>query len=107
MVGGLVISMMLCVLFPSAFLKDDALWTFQGNVGRVDVAFAGDIQNGCLEVRGDNVRADEPKWLLDNRHNQGKKAEEEYKKCKKDIQNNTEAPRKCQGYFTGNEFSRA
>ena len=71
LLGGLGISVVLCSLFPSAFLKGDALWTFQGNVGRVDVAFSGDVQDGCLEVRGDNVRADEPKWLLDNRHNQG------------------------------------
>ena len=71
LLGGLGISVVLCSLFPSAFLKGDALWTFQGNVGRVDVAFSGDVQDGCLEVRGDNVRAYEPIWLLDNRHNQG------------------------------------
>ena len=71
LLGGLVLSMVLVALFPSAFLKDDAKWTFQSNVGRVDIAFAGDVQNGCLEVLGNNVRTDEPKWLLDNRHNQG------------------------------------
>ena len=63
--------MVLIALFPSAFLKDDVLWTHQSNVGRVDIAFAGDIQNGCLKVLGNNVRVYEPKWLLDNRHNQG------------------------------------
>ena len=71
MLGGFVLSMVLVALFPASFLKNDAKWTFQSNDGRVDVAFAGDIQDGCLEVRGDNVRAHEPKWLLDNRHNQG------------------------------------
>ena len=70
-VGGLIISMILISLLPSLFLKDDALWTYQSNTGRVDVAFAGDVQHGYLEVRGDNVRAYKPKWLLDNRHNQG------------------------------------
>ena len=72
LLGGLITSIVLSTLFlSSSFLKDDALGTFQGNVGRVDVAFTGGVENGCLEVRGDNVRADEPKWLLDNCHNQG------------------------------------
>ena len=71
MLRGLVLSIVLCSPSSSVFLKDVALWTFQSNVGRVDVAFAGSVQNGYLEVRGDNVRAYKPKWLLDNRHNQG------------------------------------
>ena len=71
LLGGLVICMVLCALFPRAFLNGDALWTYQSDVGRVDVAFSGEVENGCLEVRGNNVRAYEPKWLLDNRHNQG------------------------------------
>ena len=71
LLGGLVLSIVLLTLFPSDFLKDDAKWTYQSDVGRVDVAFVGDVQDGCLEVRGDNVRAYEPKWLLDSRHNQG------------------------------------
>ena len=71
LLGGLVLSMVLITLFPSAFLMDDAKWTYQSDIGRVDVAFVGDVQYGYLEVHGDNVRAYKPKWLLDNRHNQG------------------------------------
>ena len=71
LLGGLGISVVLAALSPNLFLEDDAKWTFQGNVGRVDVAFTGDVENGCLEVLGNNVRVYEPKWLLDNRHNQG------------------------------------
>ena len=71
MLGGLGLCMVLCALFPRAFLNGDALWTYQSDVGRVDIVFSGEVENECLEVRGNNVRADEPKWLLDNRHNQG------------------------------------
>ena len=71
LLGGLVLSMVLIALFPSAFLMDDAKCTYQSDIGRVDVAFVGDVQYGYLEVHGDNVRAYKPKWLLDNRHNQG------------------------------------
>ena len=47
--GGLGISVVLAALFPSAFLKNDAQWTYQSDFGRVDVAFAGDVRNGQIE----------------------------------------------------------
>ncbi len=71
LLGGLVISMVLAALFPSAFLKDDAKWTYQSDVGRVDVTFAGDVRDGQIDVQGKSLRVDRPQWIHDGKHNQG------------------------------------
>ena len=69
--GGLGVSMVLCALFPSTFLKDDAKWTYQSDVGRLDVAFAGEARDGQIEVQGKTLRVDRPQWIRDVNHNQG------------------------------------
>ena len=52
LLGGLVISMVLAALFPSAFLTDDARWTYQNDFGRVDVTFTKDAAMARLMSRG-------------------------------------------------------
>ena len=69
--GGLGISIALAALFPSAFLTDDAKWTHHGNFGRVDIAFAGDVSDGQIEVQGKSLQVYKLRGLLDKRHNQG------------------------------------
>ncbi len=69
--GGLGISIVLAALFPSAFLTDDAKWTHHGNFGRVDIAFAGDVSDGQIEVQGKSLQVYKLRGLLDKRHNQG------------------------------------
>ena len=71
LLGGLGVSIVLCALFPSTFLKNDAKWTYQSDVGRVDVAFVGDAQDGQIEVQGKTLRVDRPRWILDGKNNQG------------------------------------
>ncbi len=62
---------MLAALFPSLCLKGDALWTYQNDVGRVDVAFTGDVSDGQIEVQGEELRVDRPRWMGDSKGNQG------------------------------------
>ena len=69
--GGLGVSIVLCALFPSIFLKNDAKWTYQSDVGRVDVAFAGEVCDGKINVQGKTLRVDRPQWIHDDKHNQG------------------------------------
>ncbi len=64
-------SIVLVSLFPSAFLKDDAYWTYQSDVGRVDVAFAGEVCNGKIDFQGKTLRVDRPRWIRDSKGNQG------------------------------------
>ena len=71
LLGGLGISMVLCSLFPSVFLKGDALWTYKSGFGRIDIAFAGGTRNGQISVQGDTSRVDRPRWLCDGKNNQG------------------------------------
>ena len=71
LLGGLGVSMVLCALFPSTFLKDDAKWTYQSDVGRLDVAFAGEARDGQIEVQGKTLRVDRPQWIRDVNHNHG------------------------------------
>ena len=71
LLGGLVLSMVLVALFPSAFLKGDAKWTFQNNLGRVDIIFAGDAHDGKIDVTGKNLELDRPRFYLDDNRNQG------------------------------------
>ena len=68
---GLVLSMVLTVLFPGSFLKDDAKWTYQSDVGRVDVAFAGEVRAGKIDVQGKTLRVDRLRWMRDSKGNQG------------------------------------
>ena len=68
---GLVLSIVLVALFPSAFLKGEAKWTYQSDVGRVDVTFAGDEHNGQIEITGKALQLDKPQFYLDDRGNQG------------------------------------
>ena len=69
--GGLVLSMVLTVLFPSAFLKDEARWTYQSDVGRVDVTFVGDACDGQIDIQEKSLRVDRPRWMCDVNGNQG------------------------------------
>ena len=71
LLGGLVLSTMLVALFPNVFLEDDAKWTYQNDLGRVDVTFAGDAHNGQIDVQGKSLRVDRPQWMLNRNHNQG------------------------------------
>ena len=71
LLGGLVISMVLAALFPSAFLKGDARWTYKNDLGRVDVAFTGNVSDGQIEVQGTELRVDRPRWMRDDNGNQG------------------------------------
>ena len=71
LLGGLVLTIVLCALSPSAFLKGNAKWTYQSDVGRVDVAFAGDARNGQIDVQGESLRVDRPQWICDGKGNQG------------------------------------
>lgn len=71
LVGGLIICMVLCSLFPSAFLEGDAKWTFQNDLGRVDVTFVGDAHNGQIDVTGKDLQLDRPRFYLDDKGNQG------------------------------------
>ena len=71
LLGGLSISVVLCSLFPSAFLDGDAKWTFQNDLGRVDVIFAVDAHNGKIDVTGKGLELDRPRFYLDNKSNQG------------------------------------
>ena len=68
---GLIISTVLCALFPRVFLKDDAKWTYQSDVGRVDIAFAGEVRAGKIDVQGKSLRVDRPRWIRDSKGNQG------------------------------------
>ena len=68
---GLVLSMVLTVLFPGAFLKDDAKWTYQSDVGRVDVALAGEVRAGQIDIQEKSLRVDRPRWICDGNDNQG------------------------------------
>ena len=71
LLGGLILNMVLVALFPSAFLKDEARWTYQSDVGRVDVAFAGDVSDGQIEVHGKELRVERARWIRDAKGNQG------------------------------------
>ena len=71
LLGGLILSMVLVAPFPSAFLKDDAKWTFQNDLGRVDVTFIGDTHNGQIDVTGKDLQLDKPQFYLDKKGNQG------------------------------------
>ena len=64
-------SILLVSLFPSAFLKDDAQWTYQSDVGRVDVAFDGEVRDGKIELQEKSLRVDRPRWICDGNGNQG------------------------------------
>ena len=68
---GLTLSVVLCALFPRAFLKDDAWWTYKSGFGRIDIAFAGGTRNGQISVQGDISRVDRPQWLCGGKNNQG------------------------------------
>ena len=69
--GGLGISVVLAALVPSLFLKDDIKWRLQSNFGRVDVAFGGDALDGQIEVQGNELREERPRWIRDAKGNQG------------------------------------
>lgn len=69
--GGLGVSIVLCALLPSTFLKNDAKWTYQSDVGRVDVAFAGEVCDGKINVQGKTLQVDRPQWICDGNDNQG------------------------------------
>ena len=71
LLGGLVICMVLCALFPRAFLNGDALWTYQSDVGRVDVSFVGNVHDEQIDVREKSLRVDRPRWIRDSKGNQG------------------------------------
>ena len=71
LLGGLGVSIVLCSLFPSLFLTDDAWWTYQSDVGRVDVTFFGDVRDGQIDVQGKSLLVDRPRWMLKHNHNQG------------------------------------
>ena len=72
LLGGLILSVVLVALFPSAFLKDDAWWTYKNRFGRIDVAFAGGVSDGQIEVRGGKeVQVARPRWMLNGKNNQG------------------------------------
>ncbi len=71
LLGGLGVSTVLCALFPSLFLTDDAWWTYQSDVGRVDVTFFGDVRDGQIDVQGKSLRVDRPRWMLEHKHKQG------------------------------------
>ena len=71
LLGGFVLSMVLCALFPRTFLRDDARWTYQSNVGRMEIAFAGDVRNGQIDIQGKELRIYRPKWMLNGNYNQG------------------------------------
>ena len=71
LLGGLILSIVLCTLFPIVFLKGNALWTYKSGFGRIDIAFAGGTRNGQISVQGDTSRVDRPRWLCDGKNNQG------------------------------------
>ena len=71
LLGGLVLSLVLVALFLSPFLKDDAKWTYQNDLGRVDVTLAGDAHNGQIDVTGKGLQLDRPQFYLDGKGNQG------------------------------------
>ena len=71
LLGGLILSMVLVALFPSAFLKDEAKWTYQSDVGRVDVTFTGDVRDGQIDIQEKSLRVDRPRWICDGNDNQG------------------------------------
>ena len=71
LLGGLGVSIVLCSLFPSLFLTDDAWWTYQSDVGRVDVTFFGDVRDGQIDVQGKSLLVDRPRWMLKHKHKQG------------------------------------
>ncbi len=71
LLGGLVLSLVLCALFPRTFLKDDARWTYQSDVGRMEIAFSGDVSNGQIDIQGKELRIYRPKWMLNGNYNQG------------------------------------
>ena len=71
LLGGLGISVVLCSLFPNVFLEGDAKWTFQNDLGRVDVIFAGDAHDGKIDVSGKDLELDRPRFYLDDKRNQG------------------------------------
>ena len=64
-------SIVLTALFPGAFLRDHAQWTYQSDEGRVDVALVGNTQNGQIDVHGQDLRLERPRWFLDSKGNQG------------------------------------
>lgn len=68
---GLALSVVLIALFPSIFLTDDAWWTYQNDLGRVDVTFIGDAHNGQIDVTGKDLQLDRPQFYLDDKGNQG------------------------------------
>ena len=69
--GGLGVSVVLAALFPSLCLKDDAVWTYQSDVGRVDVALAGNVSDGQIEIHGKELQVDKPRLMGDSKGNQG------------------------------------
>ena len=71
MLGGFVSSIVLWALFPNAFLECGAKWTFQNDLGRVDVAFDGDVSDGQIDVHGKELQVDRPRWMGDSKGNQG------------------------------------
>lgn len=75
LLGGLGVSIVLCTLFLSTFLKDDAKWTYQSDVGRVDVAFAGEVRDGKIDVQEKELRVDRPQGMRNSKGNQGIKVQ--------------------------------
>ena len=71
LLGSFIISIVLIALFPSAFLTDDAKWTYQNDLGRMDVTFAGNAHNGKIDVTGEALQLDRPQFYLDGKGNQG------------------------------------
>ena len=62
--GGIFISLVIGLIFPSALLTEEAQQTYQSERGRIDIGYEGGIRNGKAEVKGDNLKISRPKWFL-------------------------------------------
>lgn len=60
---ALGLSIILVLIFPRAFLHEEAVWTHQSDVGRVDISLEGDIRNGRIEAEGEHLSVTRPEWF--------------------------------------------
>ncbi len=61
-VTALVLSVLLTLIFPTWFLKEDARWTFLSGVACVDISFVGNLTNGRVKVESNDTIITQPKW---------------------------------------------
>lgn len=64
-VAALVLSVILALIFPTWFLKEEARWTHLNDTARMDISISGKVKNGRVRAECANTQITQPKWLSD------------------------------------------